>query len=175
MEKAFSGIRRCSEMELAGLSKLHVVVKWRSRDSLLSFAIFLLLTALMQAVFALYGQKFLGFDLNQLSIVLILAAFLTTLAAWFPTVRSIAQRFERHSYGESFYYSSLMLAGVQAITLFAPLIVFPIVAFYAPAGLGFNSALYTLVGIGTSGKLLVIETLTAAASIVIVAWARFLE
>ncbi len=151
------------------------MVKWRSRDSLIAFVIFFILTAVMQGVFAFYGQKFLGFNLNQLTIVLILAAFFTTLAAWFPTVRSIAQRFQRHSYGESFYYTSLILAGVEAITLFAPLIVLPIVAFYAPSGLGFNTALYTLVGIGTAGKMLVIETLTAAASIAIVAWARFLE
>lgn len=151
------------------------MVKWRSRDSLLSFTIFLLASALMQSTFAYYGQKFLGFSLNQLNLVLILAAFFTTLAAWFPTVRSIAQRFERHSYGESFYYSSLILAGVEAITLFAPLIVLPIVAFYAPLGLGFSAALYSLVGIGTVGKLLIVETITAAASIVIVSWARFLE
>jgi hypothetical protein len=151
------------------------VVKWRSRDSLLSFTIFLLLSALMQWAFAFYGQKFLGFDLNQLTLILILAAFFTTLAAWFPTVRSIAQRFQRHSYGESFYYSSMILAGVEAITLFAPLIVLPTVAYYAPAGLGFSAALYNLLGIGTIGKLLLIETLTAGASIIIVTWAHFLE
>ncbi len=151
------------------------MVKWRSRDSLLSFTIFLALSALMQWTFAFYGQKFLGFDLNQLTLILILAAFFTTLAAWFPTVRSIAQRFQRHSYGESFYYSSLILAGVEAITLFAPLIVLPIVAFYAPSGLGLSTALYSLIGIGTVGKLLLVETITAGASIVIVTWAHFLE
>ncbi len=129
----------------------------------------------MQYAFAFYGKEFLGFDLNQLSMLLILIAFFTTLASWFPTVRSIAQRFQRHSYGQSFYYTTLALIGAEAITLFAPLIVLPAVAFYAPAGLGFNSALYGLVGIGTSGKLLIIETLTAASSIAIVGWARFLE
>ncbi len=162
-------------MEKVALSKLQVVVKWRSRDSLISLAIFLLTTAVMQWVFAFYGQKFLGYDLNQLTLLLILAAFLTTLAAWFPTVRSIAQRFQRHSYGESFYYSSMILAGAEAITLFAPLIVLPIVAYYAPSGLGFSAALYGLTGIGTAGKLLLIETLTAGASIAIATWAHYLE
>lgn len=129
----------------------------------------------MQWAFVSYGQQFLGFDLNQLSLILIIAALLTTLSSWFPTVRSIAQRFQRHSYGQSFYYSTLILLGVEAITLFAPLIVLPVVAFYSPAGLGFKSALSSLVGIGTSGKLSIIETLTAASSVAIVAWARFLE
>ena len=150
-------------------------MKWRSRDSLFSFVIFLLLAAALQWIFAYYGQQFLGFDLDQYSMVLILAAFLTTLSAWFPIVRSIAQRFQRHSYGQSFYYSTMVLIGVEAITLFAPLIVLPAVALNAPSGLGFSSVLYGLVGIGTSGKLLIIETLTAAGSVVIVAWARFFE